>query len=93
MGLSADSEQLYPDTHVSSGVIQTSYKSQPWYEAYIAALFEADREQIGESIHRAELLILHRERELFTGAFDLKERHALNHALHALRALAGCLKL
>lgn len=80
-------------SHLSSAIVEVAYKSQPWYEAYMAALFESDREQIGETIRRAELMIVHRERELFAGALDAKEQRALNNALHALRALHGCLKL
>jgi hypothetical protein len=80
-------------SHLSSGVIHAAYKSQPWYEAYMAALFESDRERIVESIRRAELLIVHRERELFAGPMDPKEQRALNNARHALRALHGCLRL
>lgn len=93
MGLNAGSEPLRPGTHIRTGVMEADYKSQPWYEAYMGALFESDRGQIGESIRRAELLILNRERELFACAFDPKEHHALNNAVHALRALHGCLKL
>jgi hypothetical protein len=92
MGLNADSESSRPEAHIRTGVIEACYKSQPWYEAYMAALFESERAQIRESIRRAELLILNRERELFTCALDPKEKHALNNALHALRALQGCLK-
>lgn len=93
MGLNAESEPSSPKAHIRSGVIEAYYKSQPWYEAYMAALFESDRKQISESIRHAELLILNRERELFTCALDPKEQRALNNALHALRALHGCLKL
>ena len=93
MGLNAEREPLRPEAYIRSGVVESGYKSQPWYEAYMAALFESDREQIRESIRRAEVLILNRERELFTCVLDPKEQHALNNALHALRALHGCLKL
>lgn len=75
-----------------SGVMEAVYKNQPWYEAYMAALFESDRGQIGESIRRAEVLIVNRARELFACAFDPKEQRALDNALHALRALQGCLR-
>lgn len=68
-----------------------SHKSQPWYAAYMAALFEADRSKIRERIRHAELLIMQRERELFTTANDFGEHQALNGALHALRALRSCL--
>lgn len=92
MGLNAENELLRPEAHIKNGVVEAYYKSQPWYGAYMAALFESDRGQIGESIRRAEALILNRERELFTCALDPKEQHALNNALHALRALQGCFK-
>lgn len=93
MGLNAESEPLRPEAYIRSGVVEAGYKSQPWYEAYMAALFESDRVQIRESIRRAELLILNRERERFTGVVEAKEQRALTAALHALRALHGCLKL
>jgi hypothetical protein len=91
MGLNTESTPLR--THINTGAMEALYKIRPWYEAYMAALFESDRGQIGESIRRAELLILNRERELFTSAPDPNEQHALNNALHALKALHGCLKL
>ena len=91
MGLNTESEPSRPP--IASGAMEALYKSQPWYEAYMAALFESDREQIRESIRLAELLIFNRERELFPCALDPKEKNALNSARHALRALHGCLKL
>lgn len=93
MGLNMEGAHFRPESQIRNRVMEADYKNQPWYEAYMAALFESDRGQIGESIRRAELLILNRERELFTCALDPKEQHALNNALHALRALQGCLKL
>jgi hypothetical protein len=93
MELSTEGGSLRAGSHLSSGIVEGAYKSQPWYEAYMAALFESDRGKIGESIRRAELMIVRRERELFTGPLDPKEQRALNNALHALRALQGCLKL
>lgn len=93
MELNTEGGQLRPESRLNSGLMDAAYKSQPWYEAYMAALFESDRGQIGENIHRAELMILNRERELFTGALEPKEQRALNNALHALRALLRCLKL
>lgn len=92
MGLNTEDARSSSGAQIS-GVMEALYKSQPWYEAYMAALFESDRKQISESIRHAELLILNRERELFTCALDPKEQRALNNALHALRALHGCLKL
>ena len=68
------------------------YRSQPWYEAYLAALFEADRGQMEGRIRAAEQLILSRERELLAARADLREQRVLNNALHALRALHACLK-
>ena len=93
MGLDTEGAHFHPEAHNRNVVLEADYKSQPWYEAYMAALFESDRRRIGESIRRAELLILNREQESFTCALDRKEQHALNNALHALRALHGCLKL
>ena len=93
MGLNTESARLRNESHLNTGGTEGDYKSRPWYEAYMAALFESDRRQIGESIRRAELLIVSRERELFICVPDPKEQRALNNALHALRALHGCLKL
>jgi len=93
MGLNTEGAQSGNEPHIHAGAIEALYKSQSWYEAYMAALFEADRRQIGESIRRAEFLILNRERELLSGPSDRIEQRALNNALHALRALRGCLKL
>ncbi|HLZ39632.1 MAG TPA: hypothetical protein VKQ11_01640 [Candidatus Sulfotelmatobacter sp.] len=68
------------------------YRSQPWYEAYMAALFEADPRQLEARIRSAEQLILFRERELVAAHADLSEQRALNNALHALHALHVCKK-
>lgn len=72
---------------------QILHQTQPWYGAYMAALFESDRARLGERIRFAEQLILCRERELCTSLADTGERRALNNALHALRALGVCLKV
>lgn len=93
MGLNTEDAYSNPGLPVRGEIVEALYKSQAWYEAYMAALFESDREQIGESIRRAKFLVLHRERQLFACALDPKEQRALNNALHALRALQGCLKL
>jgi len=71
---------------------QNLHRAQPWYGAYMAALFESDRAQIEERIRVAEQMIHRRERELFPSFNALGERRALNNALHALQALDGCLK-
>jgi hypothetical protein len=93
MGLNTEGAQSRTEAHIHTGAIEALYKRQSWYGAYMAALFEADRTRIGESIRRAEFLILSRERELFSRPSDPMEERALNNALHALRALHGCLKL
>jgi len=69
------------------------YRRQPWYAAYMAALFEADRKQIRQRINCAEQLMVARERELLSQPSDFSEQRALNNALHALRALWSCLNL
>lgn len=69
------------------------YLTQPWHDDYMAALFEADKRRIGDRIKRAELTILAREQELYSGSGDPREQNALNNALHALRALRICMGL
>lgn len=71
---------------------QNLHRVQPWYDAYMAALFESDRRQLGERIRVAEQMIHRRELELFPSFSTVGERRALNDALHALQALDGCLK-
>jgi hypothetical protein len=66
------------------------HRSQPWYLAYMDALFETDRSRMGERIKRAEQLIVCRERELLRAKPGLPEQRALANALHALRALRSC---
>jgi hypothetical protein len=69
------------------------HRRQPWYEAYMAALFESDRKQIRDRISYAEQLMLARERELLSQSGDWMERRALTNALNALRALWSCLNV
>lgn len=71
--------------------VEITHRQQPWYAAYMAALFESNRKQIRGRINYAEKLILVRERELSARADDLAEQRALHNALRALRALASCL--
>lgn len=77
----------------SKAPIDIPHRGQPWYEAYMAALFESNRKQIRERINYAEQLILVREREISPQAHDFTEQRALNNALHALPALASCLNV
>lgn len=92
--MGSDSVTIQPQT--SSGhTVHTKpvYTLQPWYDAYMAALFESDRPKIAERIKYAEQLILNRSRELRTGQPEITERRALDNALHALHALAKCLNV
>ena len=89
MGLDAP---FHPPSQPQSASQSTLYRSQRWYEAYMAALFEVDRGQIEERIRTAEQLILSRERELLAARPELPEQRVLNNALHALQALHACLK-
>jgi hypothetical protein len=73
--------------------VDIPYRRQPWYRAYMAALFEADRKQLRERINDAEQLMAARQRELLSQSDDFSEQRALNNALHALRALWSCLSL
>lgn len=69
------------------------HRSQPWYLAYMDALFETDRARIGERIKRAEKLMIRREREFLSSKPGSPEQRALANALHALRALRSCFGL
>ncbi len=75
----------------NEGPVDLPHRLQPWYDAYMSALFEPDRRQIGHRIRHAEQLILKREQELCRQRNQLAEQRALNHALHALKALRSCL--
>lgn len=66
------------------------HRSQPWYRAYMDALFETDRTRIGERIKRAEQLMIRREHEFLSSQPGSPEQRALANALHALRALRSC---
>jgi len=93
MGLMGPAIQFQPTIQANGEAPAISHKSQPWYNEYMAALFETDRKLIGERIKRARHLILNRERELFGGQADPAEQRSLNNALHALEALRMCLGL
>ena len=92
MGLSGTKLQLSPDFRASQLRLEPSYRSQPWYRAYMDALFEADRSKVRDRIRRAEQLMLRREQELFSRSPDIDEQRALNNALHALHAFSACMK-
>jgi hypothetical protein len=82
-----------PTFQRNAGQPEIPYRQQPWYAAYMAALFEADHAQMSERIRRAEQLILARERELLMRQSEIAEEQALRSAMHALQALASCLDL
>jgi hypothetical protein len=60
---------------------------EAWHEAYMAALFEPDREKMADNLKYAERLIIQREREIFAEKRSTAERKALDKARHALGAL------
>jgi hypothetical protein len=68
------------------------YHSQPWYRAYMSALFESNTALIAVRIVLAQRLIAARELELFNLRTGFPRVRALNRALLALRALAACRK-
>ena len=72
--------------------LEVLYRSEPWYRAYMSALFESNPALIGVRIALAERLIAARELELFNLRIASPELRALNRALLGLRALAGCRK-
>lgn len=63
------------------------YRAEPWYRAYMAALFEADPGMIATRVRQAEQLIASRARELSNLRMALSELHALRTAQSALQAL------
>jgi hypothetical protein len=74
-----------PQSHPKGTPPSELYRLQPWYDAYIAALFESDRGQMDERIRTAK-------RQLLAARAESAEQRALNNALHALHALRMCLK-
>lgn len=63
------------------------FHSEPWYRAYMSALFETDTALIGPRIALAERLIAVRQLERFNAGIATTELRALNHAFLALQAL------
>jgi hypothetical protein len=65
-----------------------------WRELYTAALFETDKQKLPARMNEAERRLIQRSRELFAMPGDnIEEKHAVDDALYALRALRSCLKL
>ena len=93
MGLSATNIHTHAEVHSDASLSPADFTTQPWHVAYMAALFETNRNQMVNRITHAKHLILRRERELFAGPGDRAEKNALNRALHALHALRTCLGL
>ncbi len=87
-------ETSHPDVSPAIATVQADiavlHRSQPWYLAYMDALFETDRTRIGERIKRAEQLMIRREHEFLSSKPGSPEQRALANALHALRALRSC---
>jgi len=81
-----------PDPEIPVNASKIDYLGPPWYGAYMAALFESDRNKVSERIREAEKLMVARERAIFGQNTLEPERGALDKAFHALRALRFCLK-
>jgi len=92
MGMNQINTPLSSSPHTGM-VVDFPYRRQPWYAAYMDALFEPERSQIPPKIRHAVKSILARERELLAEPAEFAERRALNNARHALRALSSCLQL
>ena len=58
-----------------------------WKTLYRAAILEKNKSVIPQKISDAERVVRARGRELFYNGGTREERNALDHALHALRAL------
>ena len=80
-------------TAQTKSALTSPHRSQPWYLAYMDALFETDRTRMGERIKRAEQLMVRREHEFLSSKPGSPEQRALASALHALRALRSCFGL
>jgi hypothetical protein len=80
-----------PGTHVLAP--EVAYRMEPWYQAYMTALFESDRSKIGEKVRAAQRLMVSRQRQILNQSAVMSEKRALDKAFHALRALQLCLKL
>ena len=61
----------------------------PWYEAYLSALFEVEKDSLESRITQAERELVARERQLFR-AEGVEERRAVIAALRALTVLRIC---
>ncbi len=65
-----------------------SKTASSWHVLYRAALFETDRNRVGERITEAEIAIRNRVKELFvTPADHIEEDLVLEDALYGLHAL------
>ena len=84
--------QQPPDREISGRASKVDHRGQPWYGAYMAALFEPDGNRVSERIRDAEKLMVARERAILGKNTVEAERSALDRAFHALRALRLCLK-
>lgn len=58
-----------------------------WKTLYRAAILETDKAIIPQRVSEAQRAVRARGRELFYNGGSREERNALDHALHALRAL------
>ncbi len=63
------------------------HRTQPWYEAYMEALFEHDPWRMPGAISTAVNLITKRQSEVIVGPSTALERRALKEALDVLEAL------
>ena len=93
MALANAPHQLPAETGAHVLAPEVAYRVEPWYEAYMTALFEPDRTKIGEKVRCAERLMVGRQRQTLNQSSDMPERRALDKAFHALHALQLCLKL
>jgi hypothetical protein len=67
------------------------HRTQPWYQAYMMALFESDNARIVERICEAQRLMAAREGEISDQTMLYTERIALDKAFHALNALQSAI--
>jgi hypothetical protein len=67
--------------------MKLSLKYPQWQEPLAAAIIEIDRQQLVEKLEKAEVIILHRMRDLGRGETDENELRALHDGLSLIRGI------
>jgi hypothetical protein len=82
----------YFEPEPNKGSAMPWHRTQPWYKAYMEALFEYDPARAAGQFRYAEELIGKRQRELLAGPSTAAERRAMKEAVRALQSVQMCLQ-